>query len=214
MIYLFPTPNPKFITMKKLSFSVFASRCISNLAQTIKRLTALTLVSLFFALSSHGQVSFMHAVGAGSYFSGLAAAPGIMYAPRLNVISFSDELSLSVASNIALGFALSSREGLRAFAFSVPVHILFNGGHAATPDSDATFGGFAGAGFAFTSIGSTSAFGADYSRSIGPSVTGGVRFYFRTTASIDLRVSYVIGVVKKGPNTFAIGALYTFGDFF
>ena len=173
----------------------------------------LTFALLFSVLASQAQFNFMHAVGAGSYYSSQESTIALMYAPRLNFIEFGDETSLSVGSNLGFMYIFNSNDDRKNFAMDIPGLVQLNFGTAATPFSYAPFGGFIGGGFGYNSIGSASVFNNAATSSWGPVYTAGIRFRIGYTA-LEARVSYLQAINRSdAPNIIGIGGLYVFGEY-
>ncbi|MDX1907448.1 MAG: hypothetical protein SF053_10480 [Bacteroidia bacterium] len=161
---------------------------------------------------SYGQVSFSHSFGVAYYASSFAAAPGIMYSPRLNFVELNDEMTVSVGTHLGLGLVYNSQEGASSFVLDLPLVAEINVGHAANPDTKSSFGGFAGLGFGINKIGSQGAFGADYNDAAGLLFNGGIRAIIKEKP-VGLRLSYLLNAKEGFENVFSIGLFYTFGKF-
>ena len=181
----------------------------------MKTFHKLALAAGFFCIYlqvSFGQMSFSHALGVAYYSSSNATAPGVTYAPRLNFLELGDELTVSVGTHLGLGIAGSSREGASSFALDLPLVAEVNFGHAANPDANSSFGGFAGLGFGISKIGSAGAFGADYNDAAGPVFNGGVRMLIKER-SLGVRISYLLNTKDGFSDVLGLNLFYTFGDF-
>lgn len=170
--------------------------------------TFLLLLSQF----SFGQISFSHSLGVSYYSSSLASAPGIMYSPRINFIELSDETTISAGTHLGLGILYNSGEGASSFVLDLPIVAEINFGHGANPDTESSFGGFAGLGFGISKISSASAFGTDYNNAAGIVINGGIRTIIKEKP-LGLRVSYLLNTKEGYKNVIGIGVFYTFGDY-
>lgn len=176
-------------------------------------------MAIVAASQINAQVTFNHALGGGIYLNKYGAAPAVVYTPRLNFLELGgrgSESTLSVGVPIALGFAFSgnSREGgSGSFAADLPVFVDVNFGHAANPDADSRFGGFAGIGFAYNIMGGADDYGSFVTKSMGPAANAGIRFVIRER-SVGLRASYMFNVKSSGYGASVIGLnlLYNFGQ--
>lgn len=168
----------------------------------------LAMLLFVCANSASAQVSFSHSLGAELLFGGEVGSPAIMYSPRLNLLNLNDAASLSVGTHLGVWLAFNSREG-GAAAFDLPIVAEINFGTGSTPDADASFGGFAGLGLGFNTMGSNAAFGAVTNNAFGPVVNGGVRL-FLGEMPVGARVSYLLNVKEGGASVLGLGAFYTF----
>ena len=162
-------------------------------------------IFLMSLLSSHlliGQVSFSHTVG-GSIYSSTdnTGAGGIMYSPRLNFLELADEVTVSIGTHIGLGLSLNSRSGANSLALDIPLVAEMNFGCASHPDASSGFGGFVGAGYGISRIGSQGAFGSGYNEASGLVFNGGIRTEL-LNFPVGLRVSYMINSLKDGPEEY------------
>ncbi|WMJ75563.1 hypothetical protein RCC89_20720 [Cytophagaceae bacterium ABcell3] len=176
--------------------------------------TKFYLICLFilagFSNNVYSQVSFSHSLGASYFAGGHAAAPAITYSPRLNVVEMSDDMTVSVGTHLSLGLTIGEQGN--SFALDAPAVAEFNFGHAATRNSDAAFGGFVGAGYGISRIGSQGAFGADFNEAAGPVLNGGIRALINDIP-LTLRVSYMINTLDDASDVFGVGLFFNFGDF-
>jgi hypothetical protein len=173
------------------------------------------MVCCFLGLSnvSNAQVSFSHSAGASAYVGGQAAAWGINYSPRINLIELGDEMTLSLGTHLGLGLSYNSRDGSgNSFTLDLPLMAELNFGHASHPETSSSFGGFAGIGYGISKIGSSGTFGADYNNAAGLVINGGVRFLVAERA-VGVRVAYMVNFKADAKNVIGVGAFYTFGSF-
>ncbi|HCS19208.1 MAG TPA: hypothetical protein DIW47_01360 [Bacteroidetes bacterium] len=180
--------------------------------KSLNKLFLLAIISFLSLQNSYAQLSFSHSFGASIYVSSLAAAPGLMYSPRLNFLELSDETSLSVGTHLGLGFSYNSQDGAGSFALDVPLVAEINFGHGALPDTESNFGGFLGLGYGISRIGSDATFGADYNEAAGPVFNGGIRTYI-WDRPLGLRASYLINTKEGYANVFSLGLFYTLGEY-
>ena len=175
-----------------------------------------TGVVLFSTLTvSYGQISFSHSLGGSVYLSENVSAPGILYSPRLNFLELGDEITVSVGTHLGLGFSLNADSqggGSGSFALDLPVVAEINFGQGANPDTQSSFGGFAGLGFGISKMGASDAMGDGYNDAAGVVINGGLRAIIRDKA-VGLRVSYLLNIKKDNSSVLGVGLFYTFGDF-
>ena len=168
--------------------------------------------------AANAQVSFSHAAGAGLYASEAGSGWALMYAPRLNVVDLTDEMNLSVGTNVGLGFSgsFNSQEGgSGSILFDLPILAELNIGHAANEDARSDFGGFVGLGYGFNKMASTvdDPFGNSYSSNVnsnGVVFSAGVRGVIKDN-SLGLRVSYMLNSKSGGANILGLGLFYNLG---
>lgn len=170
------------------------------------------IVFLFTTAFSFGQMSFSHSFGGAYYISSLASAPGLTYSPRINFLELSQELTISAGTHLGLGMVYSSGEGASSFAFDLPLVAEINFGHAASPKTSSSFGGFAGLGFGISKIGSAGTFGADYNDASGLIINGGVRAIIKEKP-LGLRVAYLLNLKEGFENVLTIGIFYSIGRY-
>ncbi len=175
--------------------------------KTVKSLLVLSL--LLFTQIVFSQVTFSHAAGASFYVGGQASAPGIMYSPRVNILEISDALSFSLGTHLGLGLTFNSQEGASSFALDIPLVAELNFGSKATPENEESFGGFVGAGYGISKIGSAGAFGADSNDASGPVFNAGIRTVI-ANIPVGLRASFLLNLKSGYKSVFGIGAFYTF----
>jgi hypothetical protein len=162
---------------------------------------------------SKAQVSFSHSAGLSAYIGGSAAAWGLNYSPRLNLLELGDELTFSLGTHLGLGLQYSSQEGSsNSFTLDLPLMAEINFGHASSPETSSSFGGFGGIGYGISKIGSDGVYGADYNNAAGLVINGGVRFIVKERP-VGVRLSYMLNFKGDAKNVLAFGAFYTFGDF-
>ena len=135
-----------------------------------------------------------------------------MYSPRVNLVELGDEMTISVGTHLGLGLLISAEDG-NSFALDLPIVAELNFGHAAHPNTSSSFGGFVGAGYGTSRIGSDGAFGADYNRASGVVFNAGTRGHIRQSIPLGLRVSYLLNTKKDFDNVISVGLFYTFGKF-
>lgn len=181
-----------------------------------KIISMLVLGSTFFiAKETLGQVTFNHAVGGGIYYSnsndGNANAWGINYSPRVNIMDFSDEASLSLGSNIGIGVAgMFSKSGSGkdnyTLLLDVPALLELNLGSGSGENAEADFGGFVGVGYGFNRMNYSNLLSTSVN-SNGPLFTAG----FRTELGgqlVGARANYMLNDGEAG-NIFSLGIFYT-----
>jgi hypothetical protein len=182
----------------------------------MKKYTPLLMLFTILSIKGFSQVSFSHSIGGSVYLNSNVTGAGIMYSPRLNVVSLGDEASVSVGTHLGVGFSGSVNSqtgGSGAFTLDLPLMVEFNGGFASTPDgSDKSFGYFAGAGFGYNTMGGSSEFGGYGGSSAGPVLNAGV-IALIFERPLGFRIAYLINVKDNGANTLGIGVFWSFGDF-
>lgn len=187
---------------------------------------AITLAFLIFGVigtntQAYSQVSLSYSVGVSGNFSSNVKCPLILKSLRLNFAELDDEVTLSLGTHVGtLIFLLPSR--FNAFAMDIPLVVEANFGHAAHPNTQSYFGGFAGLGFGFNYMAISSNENSRISGALGPVINAGIRF-FDGDQSIGLRLSYLYNmkgqdILKLGPgdyysSVFGIGVTYNFGNF-
>lgn len=177
----------------------------------VKLLSLLILVGL--TVSGTAQVSFSHSLGLGFYAGGAAGAPGLVYSPRVNIISIGDELTVSVGTHLAGGLSFNSRDGgENAFMYDLPIVAELNVGHAAHAETGSSFGGFVGVGYGINRVASSSAFSVDENEAAGPLVNGGLRVPVAGN-SLGLRGSFLLNTKEGFEHVYSIGLFYNFGNF-
>ena len=168
---------------------------------------------LWFSHTLLGQVSFSHSAGGAYYLTSSIGAPAITYSPRLNLLQMSDEATLSLGTHIGLGLVYNSRAGASSFALDLPIVAELNLGHASSPESDAVFGGFIGAGYGINKMGAAGAFGGETNDAAGIVLNGGIRANIRESFPLGLRVSYLINTKEGNEDVIGVGIFYNFGNF-
>jgi len=176
----------------------------------MKTIKNIILLSALLALSqiTYAQISFSHAGGLADYGAGDVSAPAVLYSPRLNFVELGDEMTLSIGAHIGGGLAFNSREGANSLALDIPVVAELNFGHAAHPDAESSFGGFAGVGYGISRIGDSSTFGSGYNDARGIVVNAGLRALIKEY-SVGVRVSYMFNTKEGSKNVIGLGAFYT-----
>ena len=159
--------------------------------------------------ATNAQISFSHAAGAGFYGGGDAGSLAIVYAPRLNILAFGDNATVSLGTHAGLWFAGSSREGASALAFDFPLVAELNLGHKANKNAEGGFGGFIGAGYGISRLASESEFGIDENNAAGIVINGGIRASL-VGQSFGFRVSYLINTKENASNVLGLGLQYNF----
>lgn len=151
------------------------------------------LFLLFFTLciTSRAQMSFNHSYGLGILLSN-SGGPTIDYSPRLNILQFSDEMSLSLGSHMCLCAYADEYGGL--YGISAPLVGEFNFGTGSGPKSMADVGGFIGGGLAFNLLNDFD--GYHYNKATGPIINVGITTYL-FGYPCGLRVSYLRNTNKK-----------------
>ncbi len=177
----------------------------------MKKLFISVLGILFFsAQHSVAQVSFSHAIGAGIYAAsdstGGASGSGIVYSPRLNLLNFNDNATLSLGTHLAFGIDLNSQEGASNFVFDFPIMAELNVGHACNTDNTNAAGFYVGAGYGFNSEG--------LGMNTGLVLNGGFRTNVLFQRSLELRFALMIPFNTTSTGTTSVIGLnlsYTFG---
>ncbi len=172
------------------------------------------LLSLFaFVPMLSGQISFSHSLGGSIYIGEDASVPGIMYSPRVNLVEFGDEGTISLGTHLGMWLEYNSQAGASAFALDAPLMAEVNFGMAANPYTSSSFGGYAGIGYGISSFGSAGAFGSfNGNGGIGVVVNGGIRAII-LGAPVGLRASYLLNNAEGGSNVFSLGAYYCIGSY-
>lgn len=167
----------------------------------------LTLSAIFICQLANAQVSFSHAAGMSFFVGGEAATPAFMYAPRLNVVEFGDEATLSVGTHLSAWIVLSSRNpSSNAYALDIPLVAELNFGHGAHPDADSDFGGFVGLGYGISFLGGNN----NENSASGPVANIGARMYI-ADKPVGLRLSFLYNTEEEGENVFGLSLFYTLG---
>lgn len=171
----------------------------------------LVTICLLFgaAASSNAQISFSHSAGAGLYGGGDAGSPAIVYSPRLNILAFGDNATVSVGTHVGAWLAFNSREGASSLAFDLPLVAELNLGNKSTKDNDSGFGGFVGAGYGISRLASDGEFGLAENKASGVVVNGGIRANV-LGRSLGVRVSYLINFKDNASNVIGAGIAYNF----
>ncbi len=153
-------------------------------------------------------------VQVGSYWS-----PGLVVAPRLNILNLSDNASLGVATEASFLY-YSTNNGVMELpedrvGFDVPLMAVVNVGRAATEYSIEQMGFKVGVGYSFGQLTLT---GQDYEiveKSDGPVIMGGVRFaaFGNKTISFDVSQAFGRGTTRGSLNSLAVRFLYNFKDY-
>jgi|GEM_PF-4916486 len=176
------------------------------------------LFAFFFCTQLNAQTSFHHGLGAGyslssttyvdSYgsYESIVGAPGVVYSPRLAFATGSNS-SVSVNTDILLGMNMTS-SGLGTtgyFVAEVPLYAAYNFGMQSTAETESTFGGYFGLGYAANIV------GTDYETiyNHGPMVSAGLRFIVRGK-SMGLNLSYIHPMEESVDYTFSGRLLYYF----
>lgn len=169
--------------------------------------------ALFIALMlcsgfAFGQVTFSHSAGAAYYYSPSAQAPGILYAPRINILEVNDAITLSIGTHLGLGFTFSSQGGSNSFALDIPLVVELNFGEGAHPDTDSPFGGFIGAGYGISKFGSDDGFGSGSNDAAGFVFNAGIRTQIKELP-LGLRGSFLLNTKEFNENVISLGIFYT-----
>jgi hypothetical protein len=200
----------------------------------MKKIFIATILMSFLGGSAAFAQSFMHSLGATIMFgngksvddgSGGSSTPTIglnalTYYPRINLVE-SDNSSVSVGVPLSLGFqgSVNSQTGSSiVFGYDLPLAVDYNMGHKSTPENEAGFGGYIGAGFGYThtSVSISDNFLGDYAataNSYGPMVRAGIRFGFpwgEKEMSYTIGGWYKFGLEKEGYKTIGINLLWDF----
>lgn len=182
----------------------------------MKKTILITLFTLVSA-SVFSQVSFSHSLGASIYVNSITAGGAVVYSPRLNVLNFDDEGSVSLGTHLGLGFSGSVNSqtgGSGSLTFDAPIVVEYNGALACTPDASSQgIGYFFGGGFGYNLMGGSDAFGGYGGSSAGPIINAGIHgFVFEKL--LGVRLAYLINVKSYGASTFGIGVYYMLGDYY
>ncbi|WNJ18522.1 hypothetical protein [Pontibacter sp. G13] len=161
----------------------------------------LTTVSQF----SFGQLSFNHSAGGGVYFTPTSTDGCILYSPRLNVVEFADEGTISIGTHLA-GFIYYESQVGGAYAYDLPIMLEVNFGHAATPYTYSDFGGFAGVGYSMSEMNS------GWYESRGPVFNAGLRGNI-AGIPVGIRAAYTKNTLPEFGDMFSVSFFYSFGDF-
>lgn len=129
----------------------------------------------------------------------------------LNVYSFSNEITISVASDIGLGFGkLTNQSDLRNnIVFNLPLLVELNFGRASGENTTSNFGGFFGAGYGLNRLPYKDLFSSGYVASHGVVLSAGLRAMASRKYPLELRMSYLLNSQKSEGNVVGIGMHYT-----
>lgn len=173
------------------------------------KLVLLMVVMTVTTKITFGQVSFSHALGGAFYLSDLASSPALVYSPRLNFVELNDEMTISAGTHLGFGFNYSTDGTDNYFAYELPIVAELNLGNSSSPNSDASFGGFAGLGYALNKMGNSSVFGASYNNAAGLYVNAGLRALINDRP-IGLRVSYLMNSKVGFTDVLGVSLFYSF----
>lgn len=142
----------------------------------------------------------------------------LTYFPRINFIE-NENSSVSVGAPLGVGFGMVKDLGGNAdgvsFAYDLPAVIDYNFGFKATPESEGTFGGYAGAGFGYFKVNvSSSSFGNFTGATYGPILRGGLRFGSSSESwggrGLTIGLNYKMGMEQSKLSSYGIAVLYDF----
>lgn len=182
-----------------------------------KYILCIFLSVLAFNLSA--QYEFNWGAGLGIHQVGSRYAPGLVVAPRVNIMDLSESASLSIgtkASLIYFSFAEGSRELPETrVGFDAPVFAMVNIGREANDYSIEQMGFVVGIGYSFGQMTLSSDKLDDVVlKSDGVCLMGGLRFQAFGNRSMGVNVSQTFGrgTHKESLNSLSVRLLYYFGE--
>jgi hypothetical protein len=163
----------------------------------MKQIKILVLTFLLPALTVQGQTYFNHALGLSVY--GWDGIPGLMYSPRLTLLSLNDQTNISIGTHIGINYGLYTGE---LYVLDLPLVMEMNFGHGAHRYNEKKNGGFMGLGYGFMKL--------DDDNIQEQGLLMNVGFRRRVfDASLGLRLSLLTDITFSF-GYFSLGAFYTF----
>ncbi len=181
-----------------------------------KYILCIFLSVLAFNLSA--QFEFNWGAGLGIHQVGSRYAPGLIVAPRVNIMDLSESASLAIgtkASFIYFSLAEGSRELPETrIGFDAPIFAMVNIGREANDYSIEQMGFVVGIGYSF---GQMTLSGDNYEEIVkadGVCLMGGLRFQAFGNRSMGVNVSQTFGrgTHRESLNSLSVRLLYYFGE--
>jgi len=180
----------------------------------MKKPILLSFFLIIFSLNSFRQISFSHSLGLGLYVNTSTGGFAAVYSPRLNLLNFNDNATISIGTHLGVGFSgtVSSQTGSSgSLVLDAPLVIELNVGHACTTESSHAFGFYLGFGLGYNSMSYVDDEGNVGTSTAGLMLDGGIRTNIIKDKSLDLRVSYLVDASGLTSGVFGFGLAYTFG---
>jgi hypothetical protein len=157
--------------------------------------------------SRGGDHEIIHAVGGGILLSGNAATYTLNYFPRMPLTP-----NFSIGAPIGLGFSFNADAfagSSATFGVELPITADLNFGAGATPENDASFGGFVGAGLGYAYVASSFGGASGSTGAFGLVGHAGIRFKARGSTYYG-RAGYLYNLKKSDESVISISGGYTF----
>ena len=171
---------------------------------------------LGFNLSA--QFEFNWGAGLGIHQVGSRYSPGLVVAPRINILDLTDAASLSVGTQASLMY-YSLAEGSRDLpesrvGFEAPLMVQVNIGRDANDYAIEQMGFVVGVGYNYGQLKLSDEGNKETLKTTGVTVMGGIRFAAFNNRTIGLNVSQTFGrgTNKNSLNSLSVRALYYFGE--
>ena len=180
------------------------------------------ILCIFFsvlALNLSAQFEFNWGAGLGIHQIGSKYSPGLIVAPRVNILDLSESASLAIGTKASLIY-FSLAEGSRELpetrvGFSAPVFAMVNIGREANNYSIEQMGFVVGIGYSFGQMTLSSSNVDDIVlKSDGVCLMGGLRFQAFGNRSMGVNVSQTFGrgTNRGSLNALSVRLLYYFGE--
>lgn len=166
----------------------------------------------------NAQPEFNIGAGLGIHQIGERFSPGIVVAPRLNIVDLSDAASISVGTFASLKY-FSTPDGSRElpetrFGFEAPVIVSINFGRDANEYAIEQFGFVVGVGYNYGQLTLSGEGYEELLRTDGVTIVGGVRIQAFNNRTVGLNVSQTFGrgTNRNSLRSLSVRALFYFGE--
>ena len=166
----------------------------------------------------NAQPEFNIGAGLGIHQIGERYAPGIIVAPRLNIVDLSDAASVSVGTFASLLY-FSTPDGTMQlpetrFGFEAPVVVSINFGRDANEYAIEQFGFVVGLGYNYGQLTLSGDGYEELLRSDGITIMGGIRVHAFNNRTVGLNVSQTFGrgTNRNSLRSLSVRALFYFGE--
>ena len=178
----------------------------------------LCIFIMMLGVNLNAQFEFNWGMGLGIHQIGDKYSPGLVVAPRLNIIDLTDAASFSIGTQASLMY-FSLAEGSRdlpesRFGFEAPILAMVNIGRDANEYAIEQMGFVVGAGYNFGQLTLSGDGYEDVLQTTGVTVMGGIRFaaFNNRTVAINVSQTFGRGTNKNSLNSLSVRALYYFGE--
>lgn len=175
------------------------------------------IVLLWLTLQFHTSYAqnegFAHSLGFEYNSYHTASSLGILYSPRINILSAGKDSRISLGTHLSSGYAWHSFIQGKTYYFQAPLVLEFHTGKGSVPNVRKQLGGFAGIGYGFHLIGSEAAWGIKEYEAHGIVATVGLRHLFKDiNFPFSLRIQYLYNMKNSLYSIWSVGISYFFKE--